>query len=198
MGDLDAGAGAPEATASAPAAKLDWRPALDEPELLAPSVAAALRAWVRVEPAVASEALVARIDPGLADTATLTAAFDLEPEVSCNCVLVTGRRSGEERLAGLVVRATTRADVNNAVRRLLDVRKATFLPVERATAETQMEYGGITPAGLPATFRVLIDARVRDGGAALIGSGLRRSKLLVPGELLARFPGAEVVEGLAS
>src|SRR5690606_14661031 len=141
--------------------------------------------------------VVAEIDPGLADTATLTEAFGLELELSCNCVLVTGRRAGEERLAGVVVRATTRADVNTVVRRLLDVRKATFLPVERATAETGMEYGGITPLGLPEGFRVLIDARVRDGGPALLGSGLRRSKLLVPGELLARAPGVETVEGLA-
>ena len=32
---------------------------------------------------------------------------------------------------------------------------------------------------------------------ALIGSGIRGSKLLLPGELLARAPGAEVVDGLA-
>ena len=179
------------------AAGLDWRPALDHAELLAPGTLAALRSWAEAEPAVTREAVVAEIDPGLADTATLTEAFGLELELSCNCVLVTGRRAGEERLAGVVVRATTRADVNNVVRRLLDVRKATFLPVDRATAETGMEYGGITPLGLPEGFRVLIDARVRDGGPALLGSGLRRSKLLVPGELLARAPGVETVEGLA-
>ncbi|NLF03525.1 MAG: hypothetical protein GX593_00675 [Actinomycetales bacterium] len=176
---------------------LDWHPALDHPALLAPSTAAALRTWAEVEPAVAREVLVAEIDPGLADTATLTEAFGLELDVSCNCVLVSGRRAGEERLAGVVVRATTRADVNNVVRRLLDVRKATFLPVERAVEATGMEYGGITPVGLPEGFRVLIDARVRDGGAALVGSGVRRSKLVLPGELLARLPGVEVVEGLA-
>ncbi len=179
------------------AGALEWVPALDRPELLAPGTRTALQAWTRAEPAVAREAVVAEIDPGLADTATLTEAFGLELALSCNCVLVTGRRSGEERLAGVVVRATTRADVNNVVRRLLNVRKATFLPVERATAETGMEYGGITPLGLPEGFRVLIDARVRDGGPALLGSGLRRSKLLVPGELLARAPGVETVEGLA-
>jgi hypothetical protein len=31
----------------------------------------------------------------------------------------------------------------------------------------------------------------------LIGSGVRRSKLLLPGELLSRLPGAEVVDDLA-
>ena len=176
---------------------LDWLPALEHPELLAPATAAALRAWAETEPTLATGALVAEIDPELADTATLTETFGLDLEVSCNCVLVSGRRAGEERLAGVVVRATTRADVNKAVRRLLDVRKATFQAVEEATAATGMEYGGITPLGLPESYRLLVDARVRDGGAALIGSGVRRSKLLLPGELLARMPGVEVIDGLA-
>jgi hypothetical protein len=33
--------------------------------------------------------------------------------------------------------------------------------------------------------------------AVVIGSGLRASKLALPGALLAALPGAEVVEGLA-
>jgi len=81
---------------------------------------------------------------------------------------------------------------------MLDVRKASFLPTERAVEESGMEYGGITPVGLPETWRLLVDSRVLDVEAAVIGSGVRRSKLLVPGALAARLPGAEVVAGLAS
>lgn len=173
---------------------LPWEPALARRDLLAPPVAAALDAWGQVEPRVAAEVVVAEIDPSLADTAALTEAYHLPLEVSCNCVLVSGRRAGAERVAGVVVRATTRADVNNVVRRVLDVRKATFLPVERATEDSAMEYGGITPIGLPADHQILLDTAVRDGGLALVGSGLRRSKLLLPGELLARLAGARTVQ----
>lgn len=172
---------------------LRWEPALARRDLLAPAVVAALAGWAEVEPRVAGEVVVAQIDPSLADTAALTEAYDLPLEVSCNCVLVSGRRAGAERVAGVVVRATGRADVNNVVRRLLDVRKATFLPVERATADSGMEHGGITPIGLPADHRIVLDTAVRDGGPALIGSGVRRSKLLLPGELLARLPGSQTV-----
>ena len=172
--------------------RLEWLSALEHPELLAAPVAAALAAWADREPEVARTARVAEIDPSLADTAALTEAYGLDLALSCNCVLVTGRRAGEERLAAVVVRATTRADVNNAVRRLLDVRKATFLPTERATGESGMEHGGITPLGVPEGYRVLLDVRVVEGGDALLGSGLRRSKLLLPGALLGRLPGAEV------
>ena len=176
---------------------LAWVPATTRPDLLAAPVAAALARWAQHEPRVAEQVAVAPIDPDLADTATLNAAHDLPPAASANCVLVAGRRGGDERVAAAVVRATTRADVNARVRSLLDVRKASFLPTDRAVAESGMEYGGITPIGLPDGWRVLLDARIAtDGEPALVGSGLRRSKLLLPGALLARLPGIELVDGL--
>lgn len=167
-------------------------PALDRPELVAPPVAAALATW----PAAAGVAVV-EIDPDLADTAAMSAAYDLPMEIGVNCVLVAGKREGEERVAACLVRADTRADVNHTVKRLIDVRKPSFLPMERAVTESAMEYGGITPIGLPAPWRLLVDPRVLDVDVAVIGSGVRRSKLLLPGALLGELPGAEVVEGLA-
>ena len=172
---------------------LTLQPALDRPDLLAPPVVAALSAWEQ-----AGGVSVAEIDPELADTAALVAALGLDPEESVNCVLVAGRRDGVERIAACMVPSHTRADVNNVVRRLLDVRKASFLSMDRAVADSGMEYGGITPVGLPAAWRLLVDSRVPDVREACIGSGVRRSKLFLPGALIAQLPGAEVVEGLSS
>ena len=109
-----------------------------------------------------------------------------------NCVVVVGRRDGEERIAAVAVQASTRADVNNAVKRLLDVRKATFLSTERAADESGMEYGGITPVGLPAGWRFLLDSGAAAAGEVVIGSGVRRSKLLLPVTCSPSCPGAEV------
>lgn len=170
---------------------LDWRPAAAHTDLLAEPVAAALAGFPG-----AARTYVAAIDPDQADTAAMTHAYDLPAAASVNCVIVAGKRAGDERVAACLVRATTRADVNGAVRRLLDVRKASFWPTERATEASGMEYGGITPIGLPEAWRLLIDPAVL-AGTAIIGSGLRRSKVLLPGDLLAELPGAEVVEGLA-
>ncbi len=167
-------------------------PALDHPELLAPRVASALAGWLH-----GHEVAVVAIDPDLADTAALTKAYDVPLSASANCVVVAGRRGGEERIAACVVRADTRADVNNVVKRRLDVRKASFLPTERAVEETAMEYGGITPVGLPTGWRLLLDAEVIDIPVAIIGSGVRRSKLLLAGRHLAELPSAEVVHDLA-
>jgi prolyl-tRNA editing enzyme YbaK/EbsC (Cys-tRNA(Pro) deacylase) len=171
---------------------LTARPALDHPELLAEPVLKVLTDWDG-----SGEVGVVEIDPALADTAQLSAAYDVPLTASANCVVVMGKRAGEERVAACVVRADTRADVNNLVKHTLDVRKCSFLSLERAVAETGMEYGGITPIGLPAEWRLLIDERVRDIDVAVIGSGIRGSKIFLPGRVLADLPGAEVVAGLA-
>ena len=172
---------------------LRTRPAPGAPELLAPPVTAFLRTWPH-----AAEVAAAPIDPDLADTAAFVEAYGVPAEASANCVVVAGRRDGAERIAACLVLATTRADVNGAVRRLLDVRKASFLPTDRAVAETGMEYGGITPLGLPAGWRVLVDARVAAVENVVVGSGVRHSKLVLPGRVLAELPAAEIVEGLAN
>jgi prolyl-tRNA editing enzyme YbaK/EbsC (Cys-tRNA(Pro) deacylase) len=168
-------------------------PAVARPDLLADPVAAVLKA---LDPADASRVEVAEIDPDLADTAAMTEAYGVPLTASANCVVVSGRRGGEERVAACVVRADTRADVNSLVKRTLDVRKASFLSMERAVEETGMEYGGITPVGLPGPWRLPVDAAFLDIEVAIIGSGVRRSKLLLPGARLADLPHAEVLEGL--
>ena len=139
---------------------------------------------------------VVEIDAEQSDTARSQDAYGLPPDALANCVVVGGKREGQERLAACVVLFTTRADVNNAVRRRLDVRKASFLPMDRAVELTGMEYGGINPIGLPDGWPTLVDAGVVNQEVVLIGSGVRRSKLLLPGKLLAELPGAEVLDGL--
>lgn len=66
-----------------------------------------------------------------------------------------------------------------------------------AVASTGMEYGGITPVGLPAGWPVLVDARVHAAPWVVIGSGVRRSKLVVPGSFMAEACHGEVSDELA-
>ena len=169
---------------------LETVPALSRPDLLAQPVIQAL------ETHHIDEVLVAQIDPDLADTAAFCETYRVPLEISANCVVVAGKRDGMQRVAACVVLATTRADVNNVVRKRLDVRKASFLVMEEAVVATGMEYGGITPIGLPDDWPVLVDAAVVDIPYVIVGSGVRRSKIVIPGKALAALPSAEVVEGL--
>ncbi|WP_345632127.1 YbaK/EbsC family protein [Rugosimonospora acidiphila] len=170
---------------------LQTAPALDHPELLAAPVLEALRGWDR-----AGEVYVAPIDAGLADTAAFCEAYQVGLDVSANCVVIAGKREGVVRYAACLVLATTRADVNGVARRQLDVRKASFAPMDAATSETGMEYGGITPIGLPGAWPILVDAAVAATPNVIIGSGIRGSKIALPGKSLADLPGALVIEGL--
>ena len=170
---------------------LDWTVASSE--LVAEPVASALAAMDR-----AAEVYAAPIDPDLADTAAFCERYAVAMEDSANCVVIAGRRGDEVRYAACVVLATTRADVNGVVRRRLDARKASFAPMDDAVALTSMEYGGITPIGLPADWPVLIDAAVMAREIVVVGSGLRRSKIALPPSVLAVLPTAEVIDGLAS
>lgn len=169
---------------------LDFGPA--DPALLAAPTAAALAA----HPALASAAATAEIAPDLADTAALTARYDLAPELSANCVVVRGRRAGEERVAACVVLSHTRADVNHLVKRTLDVRKLSFAPQDWTVEVSQMEHGGITPVGLPDGWTILVDRAVTQQPWIIVGSGLRRSKLALPGPALGALPGVRVVDDL--
>ena len=170
---------------------LTTAPASTRSELLAPSTLAALDTvgWL-------DDVGVVEIDPDLSDTAATRDRFGLDAANLANCVVVAGKREGVERIAACVVLSTTRADVNNTVKRLLDVRKASFLAMDRAVELTGMEYGGITPIGLPAGWPVLVDARVAEQEVVIIGSGVRRSKILLPGRLIAELPDAQLIEGL--
>jgi prolyl-tRNA editing enzyme YbaK/EbsC (Cys-tRNA(Pro) deacylase) len=167
-----------------------WR-AIDRPDLVAPAVTQALSTLDGAE-----QVLVVDTDPDLADTTNFCQAYAVPYEASANCVVVAGKRGETVKLAGCVVLATTRADVNGLVRKHLDARKASFAPMDVAVAETGMEYGGITPIGLPAAWPLLIDAAAVDTPWIIIGSGRRRGKLVLPGKLLAAIPAAEVLPAL--
>lgn len=164
---------------------LAWVPAAKHPELLAPAVAAAIGDL---------NAYVAPINPDFADTAAFCAEYDVGLDISANCVIVEGRRGESSTLAAVMVLATDRADVNRAIRKHLGARKASFAPMDTATAESGMEYGGITPIGLPSDWPILVDEAVASADTWLvIGSGIRGSKIAIHSRDLAALPGAETM-----
>jgi len=165
---------------------LDWRPA--GPDLVAAVVAAALASWPR-----SPDVTAAPIDPEVADTAAFCARYAVDLADSANCVVVAGRRGPDVRYAACMVLATDRADVNGAVRRRLEARKASFAAMADAVTLTEMEYGGITPIGVPGEWLILVDPAVLARDVVVIGSGLRRSKLALPAAALLDLPGAEIL-----
>ena len=133
-------------------------------------------------------------DPAFADTAAFCERYGVAPEDSANAIVVVGK--AEPRVyACCVVLATTRLDVNGAVRRRLGTRKASFASADETRELTGMEIGGVTPLGL--AVPVWVDSAVLSRPSVVLGGGDRSSKLRVAPEVFERLPGCEVVEGLA-
>ncbi|GIU93403.1 MAG: hypothetical protein KatS3mg011_2309 [Acidimicrobiia bacterium] len=130
-------------------------------------------------------------DPALADTAEFCRAYGVDPADSANAILVSSRKPPGIRAMCMAL-ATTRLDVNHAVRQRLGVRKLSFASAEETLRITGMEIGGVTPFGLPPELGVLIDEAVMTRTRVVIGGGNRVSKVLLSPTQLLRIPGAEV------
>jgi prolyl-tRNA editing enzyme YbaK/EbsC (Cys-tRNA(Pro) deacylase) len=163
--------------------KLTFVPASEAPELVAEPL----------RPHLQDGLWVSAIDPDLADTAAFCEHYDIGLDISANCVVVEARRADRTWHAACLVLATTRADVNGIVRKHLGARKISFAPMDGAVSLTGMEYGGITPVGLPDDWPILVDLNVTAQDRVIIGSGVRGSKLLAATEVLASLPSAAVL-----
>jgi prolyl-tRNA editing enzyme YbaK/EbsC (Cys-tRNA(Pro) deacylase) len=115
-------------------------------------------------------------------------------DISANCVVIQAKAAESIWYVACVILATDKIDVNGVVRKYLKARKTSFAPMDKAVTMTAMEYGGITPIGLPASWPILVDDAVVHSEQVIIGSGVRRSKLLVPGKLLGILPNATVLD----
>jgi len=163
---------------------LHFTKASDGLDLIASSTKAAIRQIDSLE------LYVAQIDDKLSDTVAFCAAYQIGMEQGANCVILEPKRGDRVWYAACVVLGTDKIDVNGAVRKQLDAKKVSFAPMEVATDLTAMEYGGITPIGLRADWPILIDSTVAQADKLIIRSGVRASKLLVTGHILATIPNA--------
>jgi prolyl-tRNA editing enzyme YbaK/EbsC (Cys-tRNA(Pro) deacylase) len=139
-------------------------------------------------------------DPTLADTADFCAAYGFAMEDSANAIVVIGKASSAAVppvYAACLVLATTRLDVNRAVRKRLGTKKASFAPPDVTAELTGMTMGGVTPFGLPPDLPLWVDARVMDRQRIVVGGGSRAAKVVGPPSMLLAIPGTEVVEDLA-
>jgi prolyl-tRNA editing enzyme YbaK/EbsC (Cys-tRNA(Pro) deacylase) len=170
---------------------LEFSPALTRKELLAPQVARFLE-----QHAGADAVGVTPINGSLSDTVAFCVAYQVKQAQAANCVVLEAKQGSERSYAAAVVLGSTRADVNGLMKRTLEVRKVSFASMEFAVEMSGMEFGAITPIGLPSAWPIFIDRRVAESGYVIIGSGLRHSKLAVKGSFLATLPNVTILDDL--
>lgn len=171
---------------------LEFRPIHENDELLPAAVSAFLMPYAEKYDIQAAE-----IDPAFADGENMHVQYGVRYEEELNCLVVEGSRDETKRYAALVVPYGKRANMNAKVRNPLNARKVTFAPLEYVTVMTGMEYGSITPVGLPEDWMVLIDSSVMNEEYVIIGGGRACSKLKIPSALFAEMKNAMIIEGLA-
>src|SRR5438552_6540195 len=88
------------------------------------------------------------IDPDFADTAQFCAQYGIPLDQSANTIIVASKKEPREYCACLVL-ATTRLDVNRAVKKLMNASRVSFASAEETKALTGMLIGGVTVFALP-------------------------------------------------
>lgn len=132
--------------------RLNFQPIKDHHELVSESIFKA----AQNSPGV----LIGRIDPQYMSGTALSDHYDINPEDGANCIVVRGKRGGIRITAAVLVPVGYRADLNGLVCKKLSIKKVSMAPLEDVIVESGMEYGSITPIGLPETWRILIDSRL--------------------------------------
>jgi prolyl-tRNA editing enzyme YbaK/EbsC (Cys-tRNA(Pro) deacylase) len=140
---------------------------------------------------------VMTIDPDFADTARFCERYGIPLENSANTIVVASKKEPKQYCA-CVVKATTRLDVNHAVRRLMNASRVSFATAEETKALTGMMIGGVTVLALPPDLPVYVDEGVMALDWLILGGGSRSTKIRTSPELFRRLRGTTIVSGLAT
>ena len=128
-------------------------------------------------------------DPAEADTAPFCARYGYPSDEVCNTIIVVVKKTPREYVACLV-RADTKLDVNHSVAAEVGFKRLSFASSDETAQLSGMLIGGVTLIGLPDTMPILIDERVFEKEAVIVGGGNRSSKVRLDPKELLKLPGA--------
>ncbi len=140
---------------------------------------------------------VAEIDPAFMGGKELCEEYGINPNEGANCVIVEAMRNDSSNFAAVIVPVGYRADLNGFVKKHLGAKRVSLAPLEIVLKESGMEYGSITPFGLPPVWKILVDSRLMDKESIVVGGGKQKSKLLLPTRILASLPNVESIQDLS-
>ncbi len=140
---------------------------------------------------------VAEINPEYMDGISLFGHYKLELVKGINCLICEVIRRDERILVALLVPTGYRYNMSSTVKKYFDAKRVSVAPLEEVLNLTKMEYGSITPLGLPDNMPILYDPLVLESENIICGSGLQKSKILFPSKYIAMLPNANELKGLA-
>ncbi len=142
--------------------------------------------------------LVAEIDPQYMNGKALGEHYGINIDDGANCVIIEAKNNESSEFVAVVIPVGNRADLNGFVKKHLGARRVSLAPLDKVIEATGMEYGSITPFGLPSSWKILIDEVLMNKEKIIIGGGKQISKLLVPTAVFKILPNVEIIKGLSS
>src|SRR5205823_13464925 len=132
-------------------------------------------------------------NPEWADTDVFCANYNIPRQNAANTILVASKSEPQQYSACLVL-ATTKLDVNHAVRRLMGIKRLSFASADETKAVTGQLIGGVTVFGLPDAIPLYIDSRIMAADYVIVGGGNRTTKIKVAPSELHRIPQSKTSE----
>ncbi len=123
--------------------------------------------------------------------------YDIDIKKGVNCLICECKREENKSYVALLVPTGYKYNMSLTVRKYTKSRMVSVAPLEYVLEQTQMEYGNINPIGLPEEWKIFIDPKVLEVDKIICGSGLQKSKLLLPSNYLLKLNNVEILENLA-
>lgn len=172
--------------------KLDFQPIINHPDLVHDSMYKFMEKHHLID-----QFKVARIDPKYANDPRLDDVYEVDPYLRLKCIVFMGVRRKVDKYAAVVVQNPYKVDSGSLLHHAMDVSKVSFGNLDDVIKQTDMEFGSITPVGVPEFYQILIDSRVKKIPDVILGSGQVNSKLMTTLQALESLPNARYVDGLA-
>lgn len=175
---------------------LTFKPIAENHEIVSDSVSKLAESWKGLVPV--NELLCAEIDPQYAGSKEFCEHYEVDPHDGANCIIIEVTKGSDKNFACCLVPVGYRADLNGIVRKHFNAKRISFAPLEQVIQETGMEYGSITPFGLPSLWPILVDSKIMEKEKIIVGGGKKISKLLLPTKVFQELPSVEIIEGLSN
>ena len=134
--------------------------------------------------------------PEFADTQKFCEIYGFNVENCGNTIIVASKKE-PKKYSACIVKGSDRLNVNQKVRKLMEVSKVSFASAEEALELTGMMIGGITPFALPSNIPIYIDKKIQNLENVIFGAGDRSSKVNISPEIFSKIQNAEFIEDLS-
>ena len=140
---------------------------------------------------------VAKINPEYMDGYSLFSNYELESFIGINCLICEVIKKDNRELVALLVPTGYKYNMSSTVKKYFNAKRVSVAPLDEVLSLTKMEYGSINPLGLPENMKILYDPLVLKSEFIICGSGLQKSKIMLPSKYIEKLPNSNTLENLA-